>query len=108
MLTHSSLESTLTIWSEVMARPTWAPTSRTPWICFSSLLACVVIRVISGWEVPGAPFRRISRSVSLNEGARSWLSSGTIARPTSISTRPAAPATSARPGVCTIGASARS
>jgi len=50
---QTSAELTSVSWSELMARPTCAPTLLTPGSLRSSLLAAAVIRSISGSEVPG-------------------------------------------------------
>ena len=65
MLIQISPEFTPTTWSAVTARPTCAPTLRTPSTERSSTVARDVIRFISGRDVPGVAFHRLMSSVSL-------------------------------------------
>jgi hypothetical protein len=74
------------------AWPMWAPKLRTPGIARSSLLAAVVMRTSSGWEVPGAVTQCIRKSRSLKSGSSDCPSLGTTARPSSRMTTAAASA----------------
>ena len=54
----------------------WAPKFRTPGMLRSSRFAFVVLRTISGREVPGRVTKCIRKSLSLNEGSKDWPSNG--------------------------------
>ena len=82
MVTQISPESMPTTWSDVMARPTCAPTFVTPGIVRSSAVARETTRLISGRDVPGAPSHWISRDRSRNAGASDPPSWGATRAPT--------------------------
>src|SRR3990172_7517295 len=97
MLTQSSPALILVRLSDVMARPRWALTLRTPGMDRSSRLARVVIRLMAGWEAPALPSQRTTRSVSLKFGSSdSWRRNGMDAIP---ATSTAQTATKAGSGV---------
>ena len=59
----------------------WAPKFWTPGMARQLLLAGVVIRTISGCEVPGLVTQCIRKSRSLNAGSSVLPKPGTTARP---------------------------
>ena len=90
MLTQIWLELMPTTWSPVTARPTWAPTERTPGSARSSLLTRVVMRCVSACEVPGGVAQFTSSSRSFSAGSSDWPSNGQP-RATAASTASRAP-----------------
>ena len=92
MLIQFSPKSTPYGSSASTAWPMWAPKLRTPGIARSSILAAVVIRTSSGWEVPGAVTQCIRKSRSLKSGSSDCPSLGTTATPSSTMTATAASA----------------
>ena len=81
MLTQISPVFTLARWSDMIARPTWAPTLRMPGIVRSSAAARDTMRFISGCEMPGAPSQWMRRSRWRNDGSAPFPSAGAIATP---------------------------
>src|SRR3972149_3670465 len=81
MLTQIWLELIPTTWSPVTARPTWAPTDRTPGSDRNSLLTRDVIRCVSAWDVPARVDIFTSNSLSLREGSNDCPRNGNTAMP---------------------------
>ena len=67
--------------SALAACPMCAPKLRTPSMSRSSLLPWVVIRTISGCEVPGVASQCIRKSRSLKSGSSVWPSAGATTTP---------------------------
>ena len=86
-MTHISPEPLPATWSEVMARPTWPPTSRTPGSARISAAARLVMRCISGSDVLGVASQWTTSSRSLKVGRSAALRNGSTASPTT--TKPA-------------------
>ncbi len=70
--------------SALAAWPMWAPKFRTPSMLRSSWLPRVVMRTISGWDVPGVASQCIRKSRSLKSGSSELPSEGTTAMPASV------------------------
>ncbi len=81
MLTQISPVFTLARSSDMIARPTCAPTLRTPGTVRSSAAARATIRFISGCPTPGAPSQWIRTSRWRNVGSGPSDPAGVMASP---------------------------
>ena len=89
-LTQFSAVLTPTISSASTARPMWAPTLWTPGMACNSRPIWVVLRTISGRDVPGLVTQWTRKSSSLKSGNSDCPRNGSAARPASTMTPVAA------------------